>query len=592
MRTGLKATYAEKVARLVVAGTLAGAMALPAAAWADEGAAAAGATAKDETVYVKAGADGAVAGIYVVNMFDTDEAEKVDDPAAYESVKNLSTDEALEVRDGAVSLTTTAGAPFYYQGTMDAATQLPWDIALTYYLDGEEVAPEALAGASGEARIVLDVQARTDVDGVADFANAFVLQAQGTFPEERFKVEGADGATLARSGDDAVVSCMVLPGESATFTIEGEARSFAYDGWQVAAMPLSMAIDLQDEDTAELTDATGQLEDATQEVADGSGALSGSMGQLSSGAAEMASGVGSLRDGVNAATDALALLGGNSQGLLDGWSQVSGGIGALSAAMNEGTGGQMGLSAASSLYLETLSGALAGVQAAQTTYAAAEAAYAAAAQAAYLSPTVQTVQAMDAAAQGLAQASAQLGAYQALDQAVSGYQSVDAGVQQASGAASQLAAGTASFDSGLRAYTGGVDALASQSGTLASGAQAAASGAASLASGAGQAASGAATLAEGAQSLADATRGLGDEVIDGLQEAIDEKLGEGFEAHSFVAPGNTDVDDVQFVYVIDGIEEGGAADGDGSADDAADGAAGGESAPATFWDRLVALFIG
>ena len=44
-------------------------------------------------------------------------------------------------------------------------------------------------------------------------------------------------------------------------------------------------------------------------------------------------------------------------------------------------------------------------------------------------------------------------------------------------------------------------------------------------------------------------------VLDEVQETIDEKLGTGYRLHSFVDAGNTDVNEVQFVYVVDGVED-------------------------------------
>ena len=37
----------------------------------------------------------------------------------------------------------------YYEGTMDAATALPWVVKLTYTLDGAEISPDELGGKSG-----------------------------------------------------------------------------------------------------------------------------------------------------------------------------------------------------------------------------------------------------------------------------------------------------------------------------------------------------------------------------------------------------------------------------------------------------------
>ena len=46
---------------------------------------------------MKAGADGATQGVYVVNVFDTATAVTVDDPGRYTRVKNLTTEDELDV---------------------------------------------------------------------------------------------------------------------------------------------------------------------------------------------------------------------------------------------------------------------------------------------------------------------------------------------------------------------------------------------------------------------------------------------------------------------------------------------------------------
>ena len=277
----------------LAASLLAGALALPTAAlevsqaWGVEPEA-----AKDEVVYVKAGADGATQGLYVVNVFDTGSVQTVDDPARYTRVKNLTTTDALVQENGAVQVSTLADQPFYYEGEMDAATPLPWDVSLTYYLDGAQIAPDELAGKSGRLRIEFAVTARggdAEAAGLADFAESCVMQAQGTFPESAFKVEEAEGATVAHVGDNAVISYLVLPGESAVYAIEGDARAFSYEGWQISAMPLGLAIDLAEQDTAQLSDKTGELEDATAQLSDGAASLESGLGSLASGSGDLLS---------------------------------------------------------------------------------------------------------------------------------------------------------------------------------------------------------------------------------------------------------------------------------------------------------------
>lgn len=128
---------------------------------------------------------------------------------------------------------------------------------------------------------------------------------------------------------------------------------------------------------------------------------------------------------------------------------------------------------------------------------------------------------------------------------------------------------------------------------MAAGASSAAAGVAQLASGAASASSGARELSVGTADLAEAVSGMDEQVIDAVQQAIDDKLGADYQAHSFVDPSNTAVDDVQFIYVVDGVEEpddADAAEAAGEANADADGGADAGSEPQGFVDRLLALF--
>ena len=85
-------------------------------------------------------------------------------------------------------------------------------------------------------------------------------------------------------------------------------------------------------------------------------------------------------------------------------------------------------------------------------------------------------------------------------------------------------------------------------------------------------------------------------VIDKLEDTIKEKLGQDYQLHSFVDPSNTNVSEVQFVYVVDGVKEAKSA---GEKDDGSKGSSKSESKSSkggsatkseSFIDRLGALF--
>ncbi|MGL5174360.1 MAG: hypothetical protein ACRC75_10935, partial [Olsenella sp.] len=131
-------------------------------------------SAKDEIVYAKADATGSDTGLYVVNYFNTSSAEDVTDPGSYVKLTNLSSTQTLTESDGSVNLTTLAGEPFYYQGDLSTSTTLPWDVEITYTLDGKEVSPDDLAGKDGDLDIELKITGLDDDSATADFAKSFL----------------------------------------------------------------------------------------------------------------------------------------------------------------------------------------------------------------------------------------------------------------------------------------------------------------------------------------------------------------------------------------------------------------------------------
>ncbi|MBT1180070.1 hypothetical protein [Bifidobacterium vespertilionis] len=732
--TAFRRRFAAGVAAATAGALLIAGVAMPpVAAHADEPSASASSSSsagKDETIYIKAGADGSVSGIYVVNTFAAGNARTVNDPGAYAKVTNLTTDEQLDDANGSVSLTTLADQPFYYQGDLDASTTLPWTIGVTYTLDGQSIAADQLAGKSGDLEISLSIESNAAADqAVSDFADSYVIQAQGTFPQDAFAVDRTSNATLAQAGGNTVVSAMVLPGESTHATIGGKANGFSSSGWQITAMSLDMALDVRDQDTSKLSEQTDKLEDATtqlkngaDDLADGNGklrdganALADGLGTANDGASALAQGVTSLSEGAGSLNDGLGTLQTGADALNDGLGTLSGGAGSLQDGASQlKTGADTvadgnrkladGLSqlsqasgqltnatsqlpsqakalsdAVSSLaqgdqqYRKALSdgqsAALAAVggdiEAAETT---AEQAYRTAL--AGLNPNdPQSVQRLNAAVETMAKVQNAKGQYEALKQTADGYGQLGQGIaalnaavngggmdgssdgdaaltgqleqlsqgiadmhtaitqlqggaqsaaegsaQLASGAtglasgasdlasgaanaqqgASQLAAGVSSARDGSSRLASGASDAASGASQLASGVSSARDGANDLASGAGSAADGADQLSDGARELADSVKGMDDKVLDELQKTIDDKLGRNFKAHSFVAPENTDVNRVQFTYVLDGVNADDESDGASGATDSADTTATGSTADAnretTFWDRLLALF--
>ena len=94
---------------------------------------------KSEVVYATLAASGAPKAVYVVNRFDVEVPGTVVDHGDYTSVQNLTNETELARIGDATTFEAEAGT-LYYQG--DAANAaLPWNVSLSYELDGKKMEP-------------------------------------------------------------------------------------------------------------------------------------------------------------------------------------------------------------------------------------------------------------------------------------------------------------------------------------------------------------------------------------------------------------------------------------------------------------------
>lgn len=277
---------------------------------------------KSEVVYADLDASGAPQAAYVVNRFDVEQAGVVVDYGDYAAARNLTNTDALAVADGSVSFEAGEGT-FFYQGNLDAV-QLPWNVRLTYFLDGVETAPADLAGASGHVEIVLDTSRNPDADPA--FFDSFMLQATFTLDSSRCSHVSADGATVADAGADQSVSFAILPGHDGSFSLSMDAVDFEMAGVQLAGVPYTSPIEMPD--TSGMTEGMQQLADGVSQVAGGSSALSGSGSSLVSGAESLSDGIAQATGG----TDKVAAAGSS---VAEGTAAMGEAIGRQAAAVSQ-----------------------------------------------------------------------------------------------------------------------------------------------------------------------------------------------------------------------------------------------------------------
>lgn len=293
---------------------------------------------KEEVIYVTLDASGELVSAYAVNSFPGGE---ITDYGDYDSVRVLNTGDEIEYKGGVVNITTDAKR-IYYQGGLKKV-ELPWDISLTYKLDGKAVTAEEIAGKSGEAEIRFTVTQNEECTGT--FYDDYALQASFTLPGDVFGDISAPDATVAAVGADRQLTYTLLPGEGIDTLITATAENFSLPAVSINGIHLNLNVDVNSDgikdQVGQLVDAAGRLNSGasalysgSQELQTGASGLLDGSESLQSGIAELDAGVAELQDGLIVMRDGLNELYASSGDLTSGAGQVYSGLAQVEAALD------------------------------------------------------------------------------------------------------------------------------------------------------------------------------------------------------------------------------------------------------------------
>ena len=306
---------------------------------------------KEEVIYVMTDAEGNVQNVNVVNIFGKGD---VTDYGDYSSVKMLTSTEPI-AQDGDKITFTTEKDKVYYQGTLENA-QIPWNIEITYMLDGKEITPEELAGQSGVLKIHILVTENTKADST--FYENYALQAAFTLDTTRCENIVAEGATLANVGADKQISYTVLPGKGLDAEITADVVDFEMDAAAINGVKLDLNIEIDDSElmdkVSEIQDASTDLNDGAKELKDGASDLNDGAKELKDGAVDLNDGAKELKDGAKDLQDGASDLYDGVNTLDDGIHSLKSGIGTVQDGLNTLNGKSSDLTGGSTQMLEAL----------------------------------------------------------------------------------------------------------------------------------------------------------------------------------------------------------------------------------------------
>ncbi len=272
---------------------------------------------KDEVIYANLTPNGKTDEMYVVNSFQVTEPGDLIDYGSYEDVRNLTDLTEITIEDKN-EVHFEAEDDFFYQGTIKNQA-LPWDISITYLLDGKKIKPNDLAGQSGQLEIQIKTSQNKKVDPV--FFEYFLLQIEMTFDPLYFENIQAPEATEANEGKDKLISFNVMPEQEETLIAMADVTDFELEPIQISAVPANVGFD--DPDTDELAEEMQELSDAISDINEGVADLEDGASSLSSGASELSSGSNEFLNGINELNNSSGELVSGSNEILNVFKQVN-----------------------------------------------------------------------------------------------------------------------------------------------------------------------------------------------------------------------------------------------------------------------------
>jgi hypothetical protein len=308
------------------------------------------ASVKSETVYVSLSHKGKVDRMSVVNFFN-EGSQEIIDYGVYTEMVNLSNKTEPSVQGDFIRFMLNQGEssqPFFYEGVMESVA-LPWNIRITYLLDGEPMGAKELAGRSGD--LTMNIHIQQNNDALAWFGERYLLQIQVPLWLDKVSSIYAPQASKMIAGSSNYLSFIFLPQESQSFVVHASVQDFEMEAIEIVALqmnPDSISLNgfgLSDieqllDGLKEMTQATGSINEGAVQFEGGLREFDGRLssmgihgGTMARGLAEfeanlslMVENVPEFREGSSQVYEGLTELYQGSQMLHGGYVEIAGGV--------------------------------------------------------------------------------------------------------------------------------------------------------------------------------------------------------------------------------------------------------------------------
>lgn len=250
---------------------------------------------KEEVIYINLDGNGKVSSAYAVNIFDS---QNILDYGDYSEIRNMNTNDNLSYNNGEVTGSNSVDK-LYYEGTLKEV-EIPWNINIKYYLDGNEISSNELAGKTGTLEIKISITENKKCNST--FFENYALQSTITLDTKKCNNIEADGATIANVGSTKQISHIILPNKEKEISIKADVNDFEMASMAINGVKLGLSVDV---DTNSLLDKVNKLTDAIEKLDSGASSVNNGSTELNNRAYDLSNGVNSINIGVNSLNDGI-----------------------------------------------------------------------------------------------------------------------------------------------------------------------------------------------------------------------------------------------------------------------------------------------
>ena len=238
---------------------------------------------------------GGISEASVVKSYELHGAREITDRGTYQAVHNMTGMEKPEV-DGDTVIFRLLEEPendrFYFEGRMEpeeVSGTLPWDITVSYRLNGVERRLEELAHEKGVLKISIDAVPNAGTSEY--FRNNMTMEIAAVVDMDQNLSVEAPGAQIQSIGSMKTVLFMVMPGEEQHFELEIGSNDLEFSGLLFLMAPVTIS---QLERLEDLRKARDTVKDSADAIGDSLDVILDSLDGLQGGLGSTVEGLGQL----------------------------------------------------------------------------------------------------------------------------------------------------------------------------------------------------------------------------------------------------------------------------------------------------------